>query len=357
MEELDGAYRRVMESGWYVLGGEVEAFEREWADWCGTSHCVGVGTGLSALELVLRAWELGAGDEVIVPANSYIASWLAVTAIGAQVVPVEPERLTSNIDSQAVELAITPRTRAVMVAHLYGQCAHVDPILEVARRHGLRVLEDAAQAHGATYRGRRAGGLADAAAWSYYPTKNLGCYGDGGAVTTNDPDLADRLRLLRNYGSRRKYSNEVVGTNSRLDELQAAFLRVRLRHLEEWNDRREATARQYTESLVIPDLRLPVVPEFARHVWHVYAVHYPLRDRLQELLAEKGVQTLIFYPVPPHLSPAYADRGWSSGDFPVTEELARTTLALPVGPFLPPDHIDYVIDSVRTVAGKLAARV
>ncbi|MGH2951619.1 MAG: DegT/DnrJ/EryC1/StrS family aminotransferase [Solirubrobacterales bacterium] len=354
--ELDEAYRRVMRSGRYILGAELEAFEREWADYCGVEHAVGVGSGLSALELVLRGWGIGPGDEVIVPSNTYIASWLAVTQAGAKVVPVEPDPTTANIDPEAIEAAVTPRTRAIMAVHLYGFCADLDPILGIARRHDLRVVEDAAQAHGARYRGRRAGSLADAAGFSFYPTKNLGAYGDGGAVTTDDATLADAVRLLRNYGSPRKYCNDVAGTNSRLDELQAALLRVRLQYLDEWNRRRAALAERYSSGLAGSDyLRLPVVSDGAEHAWHVYVVHHPKRDRLQEALAAHGVQTLIFYPVPPHLSDAYRAEGWAEGAFPVAEDLARTNLGLPIGPHVTREQQDQAISGLRHAAGQLVA--
>lgn len=348
--ELDEAYRRVMLSGWYILGGEVEAFEREWASYCGTDHCVGVGNALSGLELVLRAWGLGDGDEVIVPSNTYIASWLAITSAGATPVPVEPRTDTCNLDSSLIEAAITPQTRAIMVVHLYGQCAEVGPIREIARRHGLRVLEDAAQAHGAAYSGTRAGALGDAAAFSFYPTKNLGAYGDGGAVTTDDAELADKVRLLRNYGSRQKYYNEVRGTNSRLDPLQAAFLRVRLRYLDEWNGRRVAAAERYNWALRgLRELQLPVIAPASETVWHVFIVQHQAREPLRKDLEAAGVGTLIFYPVPPHLSQAYRDDDrWPEGSLPVAECLSRTNLALPVGPHMTADQQETVIAGVRS---------
>jgi dTDP-4-amino-4,6-dideoxygalactose transaminase len=347
-DELNAAALRALDSGWYIMGQEVEAFEAEWAAFCETAECVGVANGLNALELVLRAWDIGAGDEVIVPSNTYIASWLAVSAVGATPVPVEPVRGTSNIDPSLVESAVTPRTRAIMPVHLYGQCADMTPLMEIAERRGLKVLEDAAQAHGATCEGRRAGGLGHAAAWSFYPTKNLGAAGDGGAVTTDDPQLADRLRLLRNYGSRVKYYNEVQGTNSRLDELQAALLRVKLAHLEDWNTRRAETAQRYLEGLAGVDrLQLPTVAKGQQPVWHVFAVHHPDRDALQAALRERGVGTLIFYPVPPHLSDAYAAAGYASGAFPLAEELAATTLGLPIGPQLTVDEQREVVAAVR----------
>ena len=257
---LDAAAQRVMESGWYILGGEVEAFERTFASYCGAKHCVGVGNGLDALILILRGYDIGSDDEVIVPANTYIASWLAISYVGATPVPVEPNPQTYNLDPDKIEGALTTRTKAIMPVHLYGQPAEMKKIAPIARRHGLRVVEDAAQAHGASYQGRRGGNLGDVAAFSFYPTKNLGALGDAGAVVTNDDELADRVRVLRNYGSRIKYHNEVKGVNSRLDPLQAAFLGIKLKYLDEWNRRRQTIARRYLKELAdIPDLKLPVV--------------------------------------------------------------------------------------------------
>jgi dTDP-4-amino-4,6-dideoxygalactose transaminase len=333
--ELDAAYQRVMESGWYILGEEVEAFEADFAAYCGAKYCIGVGNGLDALYLILRAMEIGSGAEVIVPANTYIATWLAVSYAGALPVPVEPDPHTYNLDPARIEAAITPRTRAILPVHLYGQPADMDPILEIAQRHNLKVIEDAAQAHGARYKGRRAGALGDAAGWSFYPGKNLGALGDAGAVTTNDPDLADRLRVLHNYGSRVKYYNEVKGTNSRLDPLQAAFLRVKLRYLDEWNARRSAIARQYSIGLAeIPGVILPIVPEWTEPAWHLYVIRHRQRAALQEHLQRAGIGTLIHYPVPPHLSGAYQELGLPAGCFPITEELAQTVLSIPMGPHL-----------------------
>lgn len=348
-DELDAAALRVLRSGRYILGAELEAFEEEWARYCDVEHCIGVGSGLSALELVLRCWGIGPGDEVIVPSNTYIASWLAVDAVGAVPVPVEPVFETSNLDPARVETAITSRTKAIMAVHLYGQCVDMDPVLEIADRRGLRVIEDAAQAHGAQYKGRRAGALGHAAAWSFYPTKNLGAYGDGGAVTTNDSATAEQVRLLRNYGSRKKYYNEVKGTNSRLDELQAALLRIRLRHLDEWNARRAAAAARYADRLSgLQGLRLPVLAQGCNPAWHIYAAHYAERARLQSTLSEHGIGTLIFYPVPPHLSHAYSGLRPRLGPLPVSEELARTTLALPLGPQLAAAQQDEVIAAVQS---------
>jgi dTDP-4-amino-4,6-dideoxygalactose transaminase len=344
--ELDAAYRRVMESGWYILGEEVEAFEAEYAAYIGVQHCVGVGNGLEALHLILRAYGIGPGDEVIVPANTYIATWLAVSYAGATPVPVEPIECTYNIDPTLIEAAITPRTRAIIAVHLYGQTAHMDPINEIARRYGLKVIEDAAQAHGARYEGRRAGSLGAAAGWSFYPGKNLGAFGDAGAVTTDDPDLAERVRSLRNYGSQVKYYNEVKGFNSRLDPLQAAFLRVKLSQLDTWNDRRQKIADLYLETLAASDLILPVAPAWAEPAWHLFVVRYPRRDQLQRYLADQGIGTLIHYPVPPHLQTAYRELGLSAGVFPITEAIHREVISLPMGPHLSLSEIDRVISAI-----------
>lgn len=350
--ELDEAYFSFMRSAWYILGREVEEFEREFARYCGASHCVGVGNGLEALHLILRAYGIGPGDEVIVPSNTYIATWLAVSSVGAQPVPVEPDPQTYNLDPARIEPAITPRTRAIMPVHLYGQPADMDPIMEIARSRGLKVIEDNAQAQGARYKGRRTGSLGHGAGNSFYPGKNLGALGDAGAVTTDDPELADQVRLLRNYGSRKKYYNEVKGYNSRLDELQAAFLRVKLRKLDDWNDRRRAVASRYLHALSrAPELSLPVAPSWADPVWHLYVVRHPARAELQKTLTEAGVGTLVHYPVPPHLSGAYADKRWERGTFPIAEELADTVLSLPMGPHLTPDQANHVVTILNRATG------
>jgi dTDP-4-amino-4,6-dideoxygalactose transaminase len=347
--ELDDAYQRVMASGWYILGEEVEAFEHEFGAYCGAKYCLGVGNGLEALHLILRACDISAGDEVIVPANTYIATWLAVTYAGATPVPVEPDRRTYNLDPERIEAAITKRTKALLPVHLYGQVADMDPIIQLARRYGLRVIEDVAQAQGAVYKGRKSGLLGDAAGFSFYPGKNLGAYGDAGAVVTDDPVIAERVGMLRNYGSKIKYYNEMKGFNSRLDPLQAAFLRVKLRHLDEWNRRRSIIAGIYLAGLRdISDLMLPFAPDWAEPVWHLFVVRHPRRDELQVHLSRQGIGTLIHYPVPPHLSDAYAERGWKVGDFPITEKLARTVLSIPMGPHLESASIDQVIQSFQS---------
>ena len=346
--ELDTAYHRVMESGWFVLGREVEAFEAEYAAFCGTRHCVGLGNGLEALELCLRAWDIGAGDEVIVPSNTYIATWLAVTAVGATVVPVEPAPDGPNIDPERIAAAITPRTKALMPVHLYGEPADMDAIMALASQHGLKVVEDVAQAQGSKVRGRRAGALGHAGAHSFFPTKNIGAFGDGGAVTTDDAALAERLRVLRNYGSRVKYVNLERGFNSRLDELQAAFLRVKLGHLDRWNERRRRVAARYDDKLAgIPGLGLPRTPQWAEPVWHLYVVRTPRRAELMKALEQAGIGALIHYPIPPHLQAAYADLGLPKGAFSLAEQLADRVLSLPMGPHVTAEQVDEVAAAVR----------
>jgi dTDP-4-amino-4,6-dideoxygalactose transaminase len=332
-EEIDEAYKRVMESGWYILGKEVSAFERAFAEYCGTEYCVGVGNGLEALFLALKAWEIGVGDEVIVPSNTYIATWLAVSQTGARPVPVEPDDSTYNIDPTRIEGAITDRTKAILPVHLYGQPADMDPINRIAKRDGLKVLEDSAQAHGALYKGRKTGSLGDASGFSFFPSKNLGAFGDAGAVTTHDGELAKKIFALRNYGSVKKYVNDITGYNSRLDELMAAFLRVKLKHLDDWNDTRRLVAEWYTNTLPksFPEIRMPSVPEWAKPCWHLFVVRTPRRDEFQSKLTENGIGTLIHYPIPPHLQEAYKCLGYKRGDFPIAEKMSDEVLSLPMG--------------------------
>jgi len=343
--ELDEAYARFMQSAWYVLGKEVEAFEAEYAAYCGSKHCIGVANGLDAMHLVLRAWEVGPGDEVIVPSNTYIATWLAVTAVGATPVPVEPDPRTCNIDPARIEAAITPWTKVILPVHLYGQTADMQPINDIAQSHGLKVLEDAAQAQGAKCHGRFAGALGDAAGHSFYPTKNLGSFGDAGAITTDDAELADKVRTLRNYGSKKRYYNEVQGINSRLDELQAAFLRVKLQHLDEWNARRTKLAAYYLRELMdrATHITLPFVPGWTEPVWHLFTIRHPQRDALQAKLTEAGIGTLIHYPVPPHLSGAYSEMKLERGTFPLAEKIADTILSLPLGPHVTEEQAAHIV--------------
>jgi dTDP-4-amino-4,6-dideoxygalactose transaminase len=348
--QIDAAIRRVLDSGWYILGPEVDAFEAEWAEWCGAGQAMGVANGLDALILALRALDIGEGADVIVPSNTYIATWLAVTAVGARPIPVEPDPATYNIDPARIDAAITPATKAIIPVHLYGQPADLDPILTIARSRGLAVIEDAAQAHGARYKGRRIGAHGDAVCWSFYPGKNLGALGDGGAVTTNRADLADRIRVLRNYGSRVKYVNEAQGVNSRLDPLQAAVLRVKLAHLDAWNERRRAIAAAYTKGLADTGLVLPHVPQWADPVWHLYVVRTTDRDGLQKRLGEAGIGTLIHYPIPPHMQAAYADLGLSADSLPIARRLGDEALSLPMGPQLGLSEVETVVARMRACA-------
>ena len=342
--QLDEAVARVLDSGRYIGGAEVEAFEREFAAYCGARYCVGVASGLDALTLMLRALEIGEGDEVIVPSNTYIATWLAVSAAGARPVPAEPDPETFNLDPERAQAAITRRTRAILAVHLYGQSADMRALGEVADRRGLHLLADAAQAHGFSCGGHTS-------AFSFYPTKNLGALGDGGAVVTEDARLAEKIRLLGNYGSREKYFHEVPGVNSRLDPLQAAVLRVKLRHLDAWNQRRRNIAARYQEALEgIPELALPRVAAGAEAVWHVFAVRHPERDGLARELEQAGVGTLIHYPVPPHLSGAYREAGYRRGDFPIAERIASTELSLPLHPHLTAEQVEEVAGTVCLAA-------
>lgn len=349
-EEIDAALLRVAASGWYIGGSEVSAFEEAFAAYCEVDHCVGVANGLDALHLALRAMDVGSGDEVIVSSNSYIATLLAVTMAGATPVLVEPDPATHNLDPDRIEAALTERTKVLLPTHLYGQPADLDPMLQIARRHGLRLLEDAAQAHGARYRGRRIGGHGDAVAWSFYPSKNLGAMGDAGALTTNDPEIARRVRVLGNYGSAVRYVNEVKGVNSRLDPMQAAILRVKLGHLDAWNDRRGAIASLYGSALAEAGLELPFVPNWAEPVWHLYVVKAADRTAVQERLASAGVQTQIHYPIPPHLQEAYGELGKPRGSFPIAERLAETVLSLPIGPHLSQQQAERVVESLQGTA-------
>ncbi|MBM7866626.1 aminotransferase class V-fold PLP-dependent enzyme [Heliobacterium gestii] len=344
---LDHAYQCVMSSGWYILGGEVEAFEKEFADYCGAKRCIGVANGLEALFLVLKAWGIGPGHEVIVPSNTYIATWLAVSQTGAIPVPVEPTEGTYNMDPCRIESAITERTKAIIAVHLYGQASDMDAINSMAQRYALKVLEDGAQAHGALYKGRKTGSLGDAAAFSFYPGKNLGAFGDAGAVVTNDETLAQQIRMLSNYGSAVKYHNDVQGYNSRLDELQAALLRVKLPLLDEWNGRRKKLIQRYMDALSMCPCILPETLEQCDPVWHLFVIRTKERDAMAAFLREKGIGTMIHYPVPPHLQPAYRTLGYGQGAFPISEAIHREVLSLPLWPQMKLEDQDRVIAAVR----------
>lgn len=351
--ELDAAIKRVLDSGWYILGGEVEAFEQEYASYCESKHCVSVANGLDALHLALLALGVGAGDEVIVPSNTYIATWLAVNQCGATPIPVEPDAVTYNIDPARIETVITSRTKVILPVHLYGQPCDMDPILAIARKHGLKVLEDGAQAHGAKYKGKRLGAHGDVVAWSFYPGKNLGAFGDGGAITTDDAELADRIRVLRNYGSRVKYVNEVRGFNSRLDPIHAAAMRVKLKVLDTWNSRRAVIASRYKKEMSGLGLTLPFVPDWAEPAWHLFVIQHPQRDALQKALSELGIGTLIHYPIPPHLQQAYAEASYVEGEFPIAEQIANQCLSLPIGPHLGAQQAVNVVSAVHHAMGSL----
>lgn len=346
-EEIDDAVARVLDSGLYILGSEVEAFEAAWAGFCEARHAVGVANGLDALTLALRALGVGRGDEVIVPSNTYIATWLGVSAVGAKPIPVEPDPATYNLDPARVAAAITRKTKVILPVHLYGQPADLDPILALARDAGVAVVEDAAQAHGAKYKGRRIGAHGDIVCWSFYPTKNLGAMGDAGAITTDRADLADKVTLLRNYGSRAKYVNEIPGSNSRLDPLQAAILRVKLRHLDIWTERRRSIAAVYGAELGEAGLARPFVPDWAEPVWHLYVVRVAKRASVQRALGDAGIATLIHYPIPPHLQAAYSSLGYGAADLPVASRLADEVLSLPLGPHLAATEARYVAGKIR----------
>ena len=345
--ELTLTFQKVMDSGWYILGEEVSKFEKEFASFCGVNHCIGVGNGLDALHLILKAYDIGEGDEVIVPSNTFIATWLAVSYTGAKIIPVEPDKRTYNIDPKKIETAINSRTKAIIPVHLYGQPAEMDEINTIATQYGLWVIEDAAQAQGAFYKDKRTGSLGHAAGFSFYPGKNLGAFGDAGAITTNDDGLAEKIRMLRNYGSKVKYTHQTKGFNSRLDELQAAFLRVKLQYLDEWNERRSAIATQYLESLSNAHILLPHVAKDVKSAWHLFVIRTRHRDALQSYLKSKNIDSLIHYPVPPHLQQAYADMDWPQGRFPISEKIHNEVLSLPIGPHMDRISLQKIISSLN----------
>ena len=351
--EIDLAIERVLRGRQYIRGLELEAFEAEFAEYCGVRYCVGVSNGLDAINLVLRALEIGSNDEVIVPSNTFIATWLAVSHVGAIPIPVEPNESTFNLDPNRVEAAITPRTRAIIPVHLYGCPADVDAIKEIAAHHKLPLIEDAAQAHGAEYYGRKTGSLATAAAFSFYPTKNLGAAGDGGAVTTNDELLATRIRRLQNYGSTTRSHHQEIGFNMRLDEIQAAILRVKLRHLDRWNEKRRSLASIYSKTLDDKSLRLPIAPPNCKHVWHLYVVRTAQREALRSALTTRGLETLVHYETPPHLQRAFTALNYAQGDFPVSEAMHRDVLSLPIGPHLDELAILRACDAVNEAIANL----
>ena len=350
-KELDAALRdafeRVYQRSWYIGGDEDAAFETAFSRYCESKYCIGVGNGLDALMLSLRALGVGTGDEVIVPSNTFIATALAVTYVGAKIVFVEPDIRTFNINPALIEAAITARTKAIMPVHLYGQSCDMDPIMAIARKHGLYVVEDCAQAHGATYKGKKIGSFGDLSGFSFYPGKNLGALGDAGAVVTNDEKLAERVRALGNYGSDYKYHHIYQGYNSRLDELQAAFLAAKLPILDRINTERRRVARLYSEGITNPQVILPFVPEYTDPVWHIYGIRCNERDALADCLAEKGIGTNKHYPIPMHLQECYRDLGISQGALPIAEEISRTELSLPLYYGMTDAEIGYVIEAVN----------
>jgi dTDP-4-amino-4,6-dideoxygalactose transaminase len=349
--EIDDAVKGLLSSGWYIGGPAVEQFESEFGAYCEARHCVGVANGLEALALSLRALGVGPGDEVIVPSNTYIATWLAVSMAGATPVPVEPDPATHCIDPQHIPAAITERTRCIMPVHLYGHPCDMAAIMSIARQHELLVVEDAAQAHGASIRGQKIGTHGDAVAWSFYPTKNLGAFGDAGAVTTEVSGLADKIRLLRNYGSAVKNVNDVKGYNSRLDPIQAAILSVKLKHLDEWQERRRQIAALYQEAFAgLNSAVAPVTAPGAVHGWHLYVMQFDERDRVQAALAELGVGTFVHYPIPPYLQEAYREFRDRAAEWPIATSLADRVLSIPMGPHLDLDDASRVADAVRSVA-------
>lgn len=345
--DVDAAVLAVMQRGDFILGRAVAEFEKAFAEYCGAEYCVGVDSGYSALELIIRAYDIGPGDEVITAANTFIATTLAISNAGATPVLVDCDPKTYNLDANKIEAAITSRTKAIMPVHLYGQTADMDAILAIARKHNLYVFEDAAQASGARYKGRMAGSLGDAAAFSFYPGKNLGAYGDGGAVTTSDADIAEKIRLLRNIGQKVKYFHEVKGFNNRLDTMQAAVLGVKLPHLDGWNENRRRAAAAYAEQLADLPMVTPTTADYAEHIFHLYVVRVENREPLMEYLKERGIATGLHYPIPIHLQPAYAELGYERGDFPVTEAYAETILSLPIFPELDEVKVAYVTNAIR----------
>lgn len=346
-KELRAAFERVCNASWYIDGVEDKAFEAAFASYCGTSYCIGVGNGLDALMLSLKALGIGEGDEIIVPSNTYIATALAVTYVGATPVFVEPDIRTFNINPDLIEASITEHTKAIMPVHLYGQACDMDPIMETARKYNLRVVEDCAQAHGATYKGKKVGTFGDAAGFSFYPGKNLGALGDAGAVVTNNKVLAEKVRALGNYGSDYKYHHIYKGNNSRLDELQAAFLSAKLPHLERMNDERSRIAQMYTDGIKNPKIRVPCINSYCTPVWHIYGICCSERDELEKHLNNKGIGTNKHYPIPMHLQECYKDLNIAKGALPIAEEISSTELSLPMYYGIADEEVQYIIDTIN----------
>lgn len=341
--EIMEGFKKVYDRNWFILGKSVEDFEAEFSKYCGTNYCISCGNGLDALSIILRSYDIGEGDEVIVPSNTYIATALAVSYVGAKVVFVEPDIKTFNIDPDKIEAAITKKTKAIIAVHLYGRPAEISKIKVLCEKHNLKLIEDAAQAHGAIYKGKRAGNLGDAAGFSFYPGKNLGALGDGGAILTNDSNLAEKVRAIRNYGSKVKYYNDFKGVNSRLDEIQAEFLRIKLKYLDKWNSDRQKSVKLYLDKIKNSKLTLPYVDLLDESIWHVFIVRTENRGDLERYLKNNGIGSLIHYPVPIHLQRAYKDLGYEIGDFPIAETLSKTVLSLPIWYGMTNEEINYII--------------
>lgn len=344
-DEIDISIKRVLDSGWYLLGREDESFEEHFAGYCGTKHCIGCANGLEALYLILKAYGIGEGDEVIAPANTYIASILAITQNRAKPVLVEPDITTYNINPNLIEEKITPKTKAIMVVHLYGQAVEMQKIWELAKKYNLKIIEDSAQAHGAVYNNRKTGNLGDASGFSFYPGKNLGCLGDGGCVTTSDDTLAEKIRALRNYGSHIKYHNIYQGLNSRLDEIQAAVLDVKLKYLDSDNQKRRKISEFYRENITNPKITLPKTYDDKAHVWHIFPVRTEEREKFQSYLTENEVQTLIHYPIPPHRQQCFKE--WNNLSFPVTEKIHKEIISIPISPVMTDFEVEKVAEIIN----------
>lgn len=344
-KQIDERVKNVLDSGWYIHGKQDEIFEKHFAEYIGVKYCIGVANGLDALNIIIKAYGLGAGDEILVPANTYIASILAISENNCTPVLVEPNLKTYNIDPDLIEAKITPHTKAIMVVHLYGQAVQMEKMWQIAKKYNLKIIEDSAQAHGAIYQGKKTGNLGDAAGFSFYPGKNLGCLGDGGAVTTNDKDLADKVRAIANYGSDRKYHHIYKGINSRLDEFQAAFLDIKLSFLDSDNQRRREISKYYRENIKNSKIILPQVYDEKAHVWHIFAIRTLERERLQKYLEENGIQTNIHYPTPPHKQGAYKE--WQSQSYPISEEIHATELSLPISPVMTDDEVKKVVEVIN----------
>ncbi len=346
--EIDEKTKNILDSNWFILGNEVEEFEREYAKYVGAKHCIAVGNGLDALHLILAGYGIGTGDEVIVPANTFIATALAVSYCGAKPVLVDADEITCNIDISKIEEKITEKTKAIMAVHLYGRVVDIDAVYQIARKYNLKVIEDAAQAHNAKLRGKKTGSLGDAAGFSFYPGKNLGAFGDAGAVTTNDDELARKIRALRNYGSEEKYKHIYKGVNSRLDELQAGVLRVKINYLDKWTEERKKIATYFLNNIKNPKVKLPVQPDKEQHVWHVFSVFVQDREEFMAYMDSKDIKTLIHYPIPVHMQECYKELGYVEGDFPVAERLAKEEVSLPLWVGMTDSELREIVDAINS---------